>query len=58
MKNKKTMRAELAEEENQTLGQEVIIKETSLAEWETLSSNLRMNLILIQIIQWCKLENH
>jgi hypothetical protein len=32
MKNKKTMRAELAEEENQTLGQEVIIKETSLAE--------------------------
>ena len=58
MKNKKTMRAELAEEENQTLGQEVIIKETSLAEWETLSSNIRMNLILIQIIQWCKLENH
>ena len=61
MKNKKTMKVaviNLVLEVKLILGQEVVIKETSQVEWETLDSNLRMKSILIQIIQWCKQESH
>lgn len=61
MKNKKTMKVaviNLVQEVKLILGQEVVIKETSQVEWETLDSNLRMKSILIQIIQWCKQESH
>ena len=61
MKNKKTMKVaviNLVLEVELILGQEVLIKETSQVEWETLDSNPRMKYILIQIIQWCKQESH